>query len=396
MVFSGRAARPTVKQKEHTMTSITTEGLTLPLEIRNVGEVDDNGGTHVECQMTGRFLVDLYKSGLLKLTGNIRPEHNREDGKLRGKTKTKVDRWTRELLAGNAIIGNISVRLNPDHSEYEIWYDEETGFTNLTIEGGELDCAVDSLSRIKSILQAADNPLGTFDLNTRFQVRVWIEDNEGAKKVATNYNTRGDKVNDSTAKFAYSETKEQELAKRLVTGCPHLGQDNVEVLSNSVSASSRKLTAFNTISQALEKSWKGGPVTEADAEAQSRWLISAWDSLVRARPEFGNLSLPQRQEQRKNNLSSTAVVIHGIVGVMSTMFAEHIDPEVAFKTLTVEPGADDFLSWTNPVWVDAGVVTPSGSPKGGGLTTRNSFQSRRAATRVLKEAMGILPVNSAD
>ena len=180
MVFSGRAARPTVKQKEHTMTSITTEGLTLPLEIRNVGEVDDNGGTHVECQMTGRFLVDLYKSGLLKLTGNIRPEHNREDGKLRGKTKTKVDRWTRELLAGNAIIGNISVRLNPDHSEYEIWYDEETGFTNLTIEGGELDCAVDSLSRIKSILQAADNPLGTFDLNTRFQVRVWIEDNEGA------------------------------------------------------------------------------------------------------------------------------------------------------------------------------------------------------------------------
>ena len=374
-------------------TVVSTEGLTLPLEIKNIGEVDDNGGTHVECQMTGRYLVDLYQSGLLKLTGNIRPEHNREDGKLRGKTKHKVDKWTSELLAGNAIIGNISVRLNPEISKSEIWYDEETGFNNLTIEEGVLDSAVDSLSRIKAILAAAENPLGSFDLGTRFQVRIWMLNDEAAKKVATNYNTRGDKVNDSTAKYAYSETREQELAKRLVTGSPHLGQDNVEVLSNSVSASSRKLTAFNTISNAIEQLWKGGPVTEADAEAQSSWLISAWDSLVKARPEFGNLALPQRQEQRRNSISSTAVVIYGIIGVMSSMFMDHIDPEAAFKLLTIVPGEKDVLSWDNPAWTEAGVVTPTGSPKGGGLTTRNSFQSRRAAVRVLKELMDLLPAN---
>lgn len=376
--------------------AVATEGLTLPLEIRNIGEVDDNGGTHVECQMTGRFLVDLYNSGLLKLTGNIRPDHNRDDGKLRGKTKSKVNKWTSELLAGNAIIGNISVRLNPETSVYDIWYDEETGFNNLTIEEGVLDCAVDSLSRIKAILAAADNPLGSFDLGTRFQVRIWMLNDQGAKKVATIYNTRGDKVNDSTAKYAYSETKEQELAKRLVNGSPHLGQDNVEVLSNSVSASSRKLTAFNTISKAIETLWKGGPVTEADVEAQSRWLISAWDSLVRARPEFGNLSLPQRQEQRRDNISSTAVVIYGIIGVMSSMYVDHIDPEVAFKSLTAVSDEEDVLSWHNPTWTEAGVVTPTGSAKGGGLTTRNSFQSRRAAVRVLRELMGILPTNETD
>lgn len=362
---------------------VEIEGLSLPLEILNVAEVDDAGGVHVECQMTGAYLVDLYKSGLLTLTGNIRPAHMQD--KLSGKTKTKVNKWTSELLAGDAIIGNISIRLDPTKSESDIWFDDETGQTNLTITAGVLDCAVDSLSRIKSILGAADNPLGSFDLATRFQVRIWMLDDAGAKKVATIYNTRGDKVNDSTAKYAYSETKEQELARRLVNGSDHLGQDNVEVLSNSVSASSHKLCAYNTISSAIETSWKGGPVTAADVEAQASWLISAWDSLSKVRPEFGKLSTPARQEQRQKTIASSAVAIYGLIGAMSTMYADHIDPDVAFKTIAAEDETDLF-SWENPVWTEAGVVAPSGS---GTVGTRNSFPARRAAIRVLREAMGI-------
>jgi hypothetical protein len=358
---------------------------THPLEIVNVNEVDDSGGVQIETQMTARFLVDLHRRGLLTLTGNIRPAHQQD--RLTGKTKTKVNKWTTELLDNNAIIGNISVRLDPTKSEHELWHDDETGLTNMTITAGILDCAVDSLSRIKAILQAADNPLGSFDLDTRFQVRIWLLDDAAAAKVATIYNTRGDKVNDSTAKYAYSETKEQEVARRLVNGSGHLGQDNIEVLSNSVSASSHKLTAFNTISRALETSWKGGPATAADVEAQSSWLISAWDSLVKIRPEFGKLSTPMRQAQRKTNISSTAVVIYGLIGAMSTMYAEHVDPDVAFKALAVVDG-DDVFAWDRPTWSRAGIVTPTGT-NSGNLGTRNSFPARRAATRVLQEIMGL-------
>ncbi len=365
--------------------AVETEGLTYPLEILNVAEVDDAGGVHIECQMTGAYLVDLHKSGMLSLTGNIRPAHMQT--KLSGKTKSKVNKWTSELLANNAIIGNISVRLDPSTSEYHTWFDAETGQTNLTVTSGVLDCAVDSLSRIKSILVAADNPLASFDLGTRFQVRIWMLDDATAKKVATIYNTRGDKVNDSTAKYAYSETKEQEVARRLVNGSEHLGQDNVEVLSNSVSASSHKLTAYNTISSAIETSWKGGPVTAADVEAQSSWLISAWDSLVKVRPEYGKLSTPARQDQRAKTISSSAVVIYGLIGAMSAMYTDHVDPDVAFKAIAAQ-GDDDLLAWHNPVWVAAGVVTPSGSGTGA-LSTRNSFPARRAAIRVLREAMGL-------
>ena len=108
--------------------------------------------------------------------------------KLKGKTRTKVEKWTREFLDNDAIIGNISVRLDPTKSKYEMWYDEETGHDCLTITEGVLDCAVDSLSRIKAILGAADNPLGSFALTTRFQVRIWLVDDASAAKVATIYN----------------------------------------------------------------------------------------------------------------------------------------------------------------------------------------------------------------
>ena len=40
---------------------------------------------------------------------------------------------------------------------------------------------------------------------------------------------------------------------------------------------------------------------------------------------------------------------------MSTMYDEHIDPEVAFKALATDGGTDLF-AWDNPVWSRAGVV----------------------------------------
>ena len=58
---------------------------------------------------------------------------------------------------------------------------------------------------------------------------------------------------------------------------------------------------------------------------RKRWLISAWDSLVKVRPEYGKLSTPARQAKRAENIASTAVVIYGLIGAMSTLYAQHVD-----------------------------------------------------------------------
>jgi len=372
-----------------------------PLEILDVHEVDDAGGTHYETVMTAGYIVDLVDRKLLKLTGNIRPAHA-EGQALKGKTRAKVEKWARELLENNAVIGNISVRLNPDTSMFDVATDDE-GREVLLIDRGELDCAVDSLSRIKAILLAAGSPAKTFDLGTRFQVRVWIATDEEARRVAAVYNTRGDKVNDSAAKFAYSETPEQRIANRLMKSSPHLGLDNVEVLTNTVSASSHKLMAYNTLSQAIETFWQAEPINENDVKEQAEYLVEAWDALVAARPEFGRLTKAKRQDARGKLIAGTAVSIHGVIAAMYAMYESDTDPHVAFKalhgaTVPIKTVIDDqtythevdYFSYENPVWQRLGILVPSTDKAGKErLTLRMSFQTRTAMGKELKAKLGL-------
>src|SRR5680860_609817 len=88
--------------------------------LHDVREVDDAGGTHYETVMTGRQIIDLMDDGHLKLEGNIRPDWQKN--KMSAKTKRKVNNWAQDLLDGNGVIGNLSIRLDPDPSkvDYEI------------------------------------------------------------------------------------------------------------------------------------------------------------------------------------------------------------------------------------------------------------------------------------
>lgn len=251
-----------------------------------------------------------------------------------------------------------------------------------------MDCAVDSLSRIRAILGAAEHPVGGFDLNTRFQVRIWIANDELAARVGANYNTRGEKVNESTAKYKAPEGPEQRIAQNLVRRSSHLGIDNVEIHAMSVSARSAKLTAFATISKAIEKTWGAGPVGEADIEAQTAWIISAWDSLVAVRPEFGRLSTPARTETRKTSIAGSSVTIHALIAAMSTMYMDSLDPSVEFPKLAKRPGEEfDFFDLENPIWEEAGVVSTSRAT--GRLGVNGSFPARRGAAKLIAERLGI-------
>lgn len=381
-------------RKEDDMTEanlISPTRLKLPLRVEAVRAVDDAGGVHYETVMTGAYIRDLVDSGLLKLTGNIRPDHM-EGQRMKLKTKNKIDAWARELLQNDAVIGNISIRLDPKSSLWEL--DEEDGQTDLVVDRGEFDCGIDSLSRIKAILKAAKSPAGTFDQGTRFQVRIWIAERELANRVAMVYNTRGDKVNDSAAKYAYSETAEQRLARALMMDSSHLGQDNIEVLSNTVSASSHKLAAFNTLSQALETFWTGEPINEAEEKEQAAYLVAFWDALVAVRPEFGRLTKSQRQSYRGTSIAGTALSVHGVIAVASAMFEQEADPAGGLKPLaeTVFVGGNpvDYFSYENPVWTEIGALVPSKDRSGAiKKTLRMSFQTRSAVANELQRQLGL-------
>jgi hypothetical protein len=355
-------------------------------QVFHLRQVDDAGKVHLEGIFTGAWFEQAVLDEALVLEGNIRPDWI--TGKMGAKTRRKVDRWTEELLRNNAVMGNLSIRLDPSQADYELAEDEDGDFT-LTLWNGAFDTGVDSQSRITSILKACANPLGSFKKDTRFATRIWIADEELAKRVGSDYNTRGDKVNDTAAKFAFQDSPGKKLAKALLDRSPHLGIDNVEVLSNTVSASSSKLVAFNTLTQAVETFWSDEPGSDDEFELQADFLVRFWEVLAAVRPEFGRLGKSARQALRGSSMAGTALTIHGVIAVADGIFRQRLDIATTLEplahTVSTERGEVDYFSYENPTWARIGALVSS-ETRGGEArqTLRMSFQTRKAVADELK------------
>jgi hypothetical protein len=360
--------------------------------LEHLRKVDDAGSEHLEGIFTASWFVDAVESGVLQLTGNIRPDW--QEGQRPGaKTKRKVDRWAEELLANNAVMGNLSIRIDPTTAEYDLDRDEEGDWT-LTLWSGSFDCAVDSQSRLTAILKAAASEVGTFKLTTRFATRIWQVDDDTAARVGSDYNTRGDKVNDTAAKFAYQDSAEKRMARQLMMESRHLGIENVEVLKNAVSASSSKLFAFNTLSQAMESFWQGEPLNKVEEDAQVKFLVGFWDALVDVRREFGRLGKSDRLALRGTSIAGTALSIHGVIAVASELYKRDLDPGDVLKPLA-EPvyiGGEqiDYFSYDNPIWQKIGALVLAEDKEGNERKNlRMSFQTRKAVADELTRQLGL-------
>ena len=368
----------------------------MKLVFDNVNYVDDGGLLAAEVVMTAADIVGLAETGRLVL-GNARPDHDvitLKSGKQRyRKTAVRLKNWTEDLLRNEAIIGNLTFNLDPDKTQVEI---DEDGH-RLIVKDGNFDQRVDSATRTRAIIAAAKNPAQTFDLTTRFAVRTWFATRAEEDKLFHVYNQVGEKVNDTVAKFQYQSTPHQRLSKALMVGSSHLGIDNIEVQSNTVSANSAKLAAFNTLSQAVETFWSNEPLDELAEKDDAKFLTDFWDVLVEVRPEFGVLSKADRQAVRGSSIAGTAISIHGVIALADAMRAGDVplDALNQLKSSVIVSDGDkdrlvDYFSYENPLWTDIGVLVlaqgKDGNPR---KTLRMSFQTRKAIGVALKDKLSV-------
>lgn len=364
----------------------------MKLVFDNVNYVDDGGILAAELVMTAGDIVGLADTGRL-LVGNARPDHDviiLKSGKQRyRKTAQRLKAWTEDLLRNEAVIGNLTFNLNPDTTVVDM--DEEN--RRLEVKDGNFDQKVDSATRTRAIIAAARNSVQTFDLSTRFAVRVWFANTEEEDRLFHVYNQVGQKVNDTVAKFQYQSTAHQRIAKLLMVSSAHLGIDNVEVQNNTVSANSNKLVAFNTLSQAVEAFWSSDPIDETQEKADGMYLVDFWDELVTARPEFGVLSKTERQKVRGSSMAGTALSVHGMVAVadaMRTAGTELGALNVLKEKVSVDGRDVDFFDYENPLWTDIGALVPSKDKAGNSRKTlRMSFQTRKAMGTALTDKLGL-------
>lgn len=148
--------------------------------------------------------------------------------------------------------------------------------------------------------------MSTIDMERRVSVRGWfvprqqVDDmNDGLtfEQVFNSYNQDGKPVNATVAKFNYQGDAVGKLVRALVEKSPHLGLDNIETVYNTVSASSSKLVAYNTLHTAFADHYQIDLENQEDLDREVDWLVDAWAELVQALPDVGKVGKSKAQKR---------------------------------------------------------------------------------------------------
>jgi hypothetical protein len=135
------------------------------------------------------------------------------------------------------------------------------------------------------------------------------------------------------AKFNYQRDAVDKLVRALVEKSPHLGLDNIETVYNTVSASSSKLVAYNTVHTAFADHYQIDLESQEDLDREVDWLVNAWAELVQALPEVGKIGKSKAQSLRETTVMRSAVVVYGYVGLICKIREKNEDPNVLFSKL---------------------------------------------------------------
>ena len=302
----------------------------------------------------------------------------------------KVERWTRELQEDKAIFGQLTWNFRPETAEVEFHpSDSDPAHGSLVIDGTAY--LPDSVHRHHAIREAVNSVAhgSSFDPDRRFSLRIWRVPEAYENDIFYAMNMEHDKADATRSKWLAQKNQGQKIAREFVRRSPHLGDGNVETVTNTLSIRNHRLAAFNTLASGFEEAWDDVDDTDAAVE----WLLQFWEKLAQVIPQLKKLPLAERQKARKNTIAGWAIAIQGYIRLARKIYDEGHDLSVLDKL--GEPEVVDgkemsFFSWGNPKFQRAGIIVPSVNKAGETkLTARNSHQTRRAMAEVLAEKLEI-------
>ena len=345
----------------------------METRISNVVLTRDGGHDCWDTTITARDIARAFKFGLLA----IDPEHQRGKNTVTGNyvlKEEKVDRSARELQEDTAIFGQLTWNFRPDDSDV-VFETEAEGHGTLVIRGGNATLP-DSVHRHHAITRAVDSISSgsNFDPNRRFSLRIWRVPVAFEDKIFYAMNMEHDKADATRSKWLAQKNAGQIIAREVVRRSPHLGEGNVETVSNTLSKKNHRLAAFNTFSSGFEESWADIPAE--DVEKAVNWYVGFWEQMVAVLPELKRHSLPQRQKSRKDSMVGWAIAIQGYIRLARRFYDENYDLLLLTKLAEKhhEEGMTyDFFSWNNPVFQRAGITVPSVNTKGKTTFDRPEF-----------------------
>jgi hypothetical protein len=364
--------------------------------IHNVVVTRDGGHECWDTTITAREVAKARRFGMLE----IDPDHQRGKNTVTGRyvvKRDKVERWARELQEDTAIFGQLTWNFRPESSIIRFVPDDPANPTHGTLIVQEGTATLpDSVHRHLAVDKAVESVAhgSSFNPDRRFSLRIWSVPAQEENDIFYAMNMEHDKADATRSKWLAQKNTGQKIAVEVVRRSPHLGEANVETVTNTLSVKNPRLAAFNTLASGFEEAW--ADVQSEDIDKVVEWFLGFWDKLVEVLPELGRVSLPERQKYRRESLSGWAIAIQGYIRLARHFYDEGHDlsrlEKLAEKHEEPDGTTYDFFAWDNPVFQRAGIIVPAVNKKGETrLTARNSHQTRRAMSEVLAVKAGLPP-----
>ncbi len=364
--------------------------MAISTQIQGVIKTQDGPWVCYDTTVTASDILALTRTGFLKLD----PDAQRGIDSVTGKgvlDEKKVERWADELIAGTAILGQLS--WNFRKGEAMLQYEEEKRL--LEVAGGAT--IPDSYHRCTAIVKAAQSAErgSGFDPSRKFSVRIFNVTAEEEKRIFYAMNQEGKPADQTRSKWLHPKEPGQRLAAAFVREAPDL-RDNVDTVRDRLSKRNWRLSSFGTISRAIEDAWGNLALDKDDVFNENlNFLVKFWRKMVELFPELGKLDLTERKRVRETLLTDSANTIYAMIQLARTM-KDVGQPIAALENLatpvTVDGKKMSFLSRTNPAWVTLGVLVPGEKVSADGARTlalRNSRQARNAILDEMLARVGI-------
>jgi hypothetical protein len=365
----------------------------METRIDNVVVTRDGGYECWDTTITARDIAKAFKYGLLA----VDPGHQRGQNSVTGKSvlkEEKIERWARELQEDKAIFGQLTWNFRPEESDISFEADpNNVGHGTLVVRDGTAYLP-DSVHRHHAIKRAVDSVSAgsAFQPDRRFSLRIWRVPEAFEDEIFYAMNMEHDKADATRSKWLAQKNAGQKIAREVVRRSPHLGEANVETVTNTLSKKNPRLAAFNTISSGFEEEWSDIPAEDLNKAVDG--FLAFWEKMVEVLPDLKRLSLPARQKSRKDSMVGWAITMQGYIRLARQFYNEDHDlsllKRLAEKHQEPDGTTYDFFSWSNPVFQRAGIIVPALNKKGETkLTARNSHQTRRAMAEALAVKIGL-------
>ena len=359
----------------------------METRIRDAVVTRDGGYDCWDTTITAREIAKAFKHGLL----NVDPDHQRGKNTVTDKymlKDDKVERWARELQEDKAIFGQLTWNFRPEEADIQFELDpgSETHGTLILGEGGAY--LPDSVHRHYAIKRAVDSVSSgsAFDPDRRFSLRIWKVPAAYEDQIFYAMNMEHDKADATRSKWLAQKNSGQIIAREVVRKSPHLGEGNVETVTNNLSVRNPRLAAFNTLASGFEEAWSDIPPEETEQAVE--WFLNFWDRMVSILPQLRRLPMAERQKSRRESMAGWAISIQGYIRLARRFYGERFSFEILDKLGEKHREPDgslyDLFAWNNPIFQRAGIVVPTMTKAGETkLTARNSHQTRRAMADLL-------------